>query len=156
MKPAIVLALVVLAVACMDGRSSAELDPRCANVDLDSHTVRALTNEMQGFVDTSDMSSARYVYQSGIRMALADYDLASHCGSTFDLTSMDAAFEQLVEQAYYDRIIGAGEAQVWMRSLLAGAYNHGDTRDQIDAWTAFARALAAETGHRFQRPPHQQ
>jgi hypothetical protein len=154
MKLATAFVFVALTLASGAGRSAADVDPRCANVDLDSHTVRALTNEMHGFVDTSDMSSARFVYQGGVRMALTDYDLASHCGTTYDLSAMDAAFEQLVEQAYNDKVIGAGEAQFWMRSLLTGAHSHGDTQDQIDAWTAFARALAAETGHRFQRPPH--
>jgi len=154
MKLLKILTLVALAVVAVNSRSNAEVDPRCANIDLDSHTVSALTNEMQGFVETNDLSSARYVYQNGVRMALADYDLAPSCGTAADLAPMDTAFEQLVEQAYYARVIGAGEAQVWLKGLLSNAYSHGDTRDQVDAWTAFARQLAAETGHRFQRLPH--
>lgn len=153
MKFLIMLFSVGLILALGTGRSYAEVDPRCANVDLDSHTIRALTNEMQGFIDTGDMSSAKFVYQSGVRMALGDYDLASHCGASYDLSAMDAAFEQLVEQAYYDRIIGAGEAQVWLRALLSSAARHGDSAEQIDAWTLFARQLSAETGRRFQPPP---
>lgn len=153
MKALTVLVLAILAFILLPGRSTAEVDPRCANVDLDSHTIRALTNEMQGFIDTGDTSSAKFVYQSGVRMALADYDLAQHCGSAYDLSAMDGAFEQLVEQAYVDRVIGAGEAQVWIRGLLSSATRHGDTTEQIDAWTMFARQLTAETGRRFQPPP---
>jgi len=154
MKAVKILALVVVAVIAGRIPSHADVDPRCDNIDLDSHTVSALTNEMQGFVDTGDLSSARFVYQSGVRMALSDYDIAPSCGAAADLEPMDASFEQLVEQAYYTKVIGAGEAQVWLKALLSNAYSHGDTRDQIDAWTVFEHQLAAETSRRFQRPPH--
>jgi hypothetical protein len=154
MKLAGIAALTLFTFALVAGRAAgAELDPACANVDLNSHTVRAFTNEMQGYVETGDIGSAKYVYQSGVRMAVGSYDIAPQCGSDYDLSAMDDAFEQLVQQAYYDRVITAYEAQFWMKMLLAGAPRHSDSRDQINAWSAFAQELAVETGHHFRTPP---
>jgi len=155
MKLGEIVALTVFTAVLVTGRALAvEIDPDCANVDLNSHTVRAFTNEMQGFVETGDMNSAKYVYQSGVRMALGAYDIAPHCGGGYDLSAMDDAFEQLVQQAYYSRVNTTGEAQFWMKLLLSGANRHGDSRDEINKWTAFAQELAAETNHRFHPPPH--
>ena len=137
--------LVVVILLALARPSLAEIDPRCGNLDVYTDAVQTSTSEMHIYVQATDMSSARLAYENGLHMALTAYNLHNACGG-YNAALIDSGFEQLLEMAYDDRVIDAREASYWIHALLVSAYAHGDTKDQIERWTALAKELAAISG----------